>query len=367
MHIVTLGSGTGQATLLRGLREHPCQVTAIVGVTDNGGHSGQLRNQLHIPQVGDTRQCLAALVEVESPWGRLLRHRFPHGDLEGVSVGNLILAALTAEHGSLNGAVADIREAAGLAHRVLPVSDGDTQIGAELADGNLVIGEWQIIQRRPVSPVKRLFLQPPTAAYAAVTEAITAADLLVVCAGSLLTGVIAMLLHAGVKEALCRNPAPIVQVLNLMTQPGQTDGFTARRHLTALRPYLGRPVDAVLVNDAPLPADLMRLYEPQGGLPVANDLTENDACIIAADLVEHPDPDILRAYTRPQAAGMRVGPHLIRHDAHKLAAGIMAIAGRHSFLTASRRPKYDAAASQSPPHHDKRTPDSQQNHQGDSA
>ncbi|MDE0205976.1 MAG: YvcK family protein [Candidatus Tectomicrobia bacterium] len=351
MHIVTLGSGTGQATLLRGLREYPCQVTAIVGVTDNGGHSGQLRKQLRIPQVGDTRQCLAALADGESPWGRLLRHRFAQGNLEGVSVGNLVLAALTAEHGSLNAAAADIREAAGLAHRVLPVSDGDAQIGAELEDGCLVIGEWQIIQRRPDSPVKRLFLQPPTAAHAAVSEAISAADLLVVCAGSLLTGVIPVLLHAGVKEALCRSRAPIVQVLNLMTQPGQTDGYTARRHLAALRPYLGRSVDAVLVNDAPLPADLMRVYEPQGGLPVANDLTENDALLIAADLVEHPDPDSLRAYTRPQAAGMRVGMHLVRHDARKLAARIMAFAGRHSFLTASRRAKYDATASQSPPHH----------------
>ena len=183
MHIVTLGSGTGQATLLRGLRKHSCQVTAIVGVTDNGGHSGQLRRQLRIPQVGDTRQCLVALVDDESPWARLLRHRFTAGDLDGVSVGNFILAALTAECKSLNAAVADLSEAAGLTHRVLPVSDADTQIGAELDDGRLAIGEWQIIQRRPASPIKRLFLQPPTAAHGAVTEAIAAADLLVICAG----------------------------------------------------------------------------------------------------------------------------------------------------------------------------------------
>ena len=333
MHIVTLGSGTGQATLLRGLRKHSCQVTAIVGVTDNGGHSGQLRRQLHIPQVGDTRQCLAALVDGESPWARLLRHRFTDGDLDGVSVGNFMLAALTAEHGSLNAAAACIREAAGLAQRVLPVSDGDTQIGAELEDGRLAIGEWQIIQRRAAAPVKRLFLRPPAPAHAAVTEAVTAADLLVICAGSLLTGVIAVLLHAGVKEALCRSRARIVHVLNLMTQPGQTDGYTARQHLTALQPYLGRPVDAVLVNSAPLPADLLRIYEPQGGLPVVNDLTEDDVCLVAADLVEHPDPEVLRAYSRPQAAGMRVGMHLIRHDADKLAARIMALATPHSSLT----------------------------------
>ncbi len=327
MHIVTLGSGTGQATLLRGLREHPCEVTAIVGVTDNGGHSGHLRRLLHIPQVGDTRQCLSALADSDSLWSRLLQHRFAASDLDGVSVGNLILAALASEHGSLNTAAAEIRQAAGFAQRVLPVSDGDTQIGAELDNGRLV-GEWQIMQRRPLSPVKRLFLQPPTPAHAAVTEAIAAADLLVICAGSLLTGVISVLLHPGVKKALSRSRAPIVHVLNLMTQPGQTDGYTARQHLTTLQPYLGRPVDAVLVNNVPLPPDLLRLYEPQGARPVVNDLTPADACLIAADLVEHPDPETLRAYTRPQASGMHVGMHLIRHDAHKLSARVMALTGR---------------------------------------
>ena len=334
MHIVTLGSGTGQATLLRGLRKHPCQVTAIVGVTDNGGHSGRLRRQLHIPQVGDTRQCLAALVDGESPWARLMQHRFATGDLDGVSVGNFILAALTAQHGGLNAAVADVSEAAGLAQRVLPVSDADTQVGAELEDGRVVIGEWQIIRRQPASPVKRLFLNPPSRAHAAVAKAVAAADLLVICAGSLLTGVIATLLHSGVKEALCHSRARIVHVLNLMTQPGQTDGYTARQHLTVLKPYLGRPVDAVLFNDAPLPPDLLRMYEPQGGLPVVNDLTEDDACLIGADLVEHPDPQVLRAYTRPQGAGTRVGMHLIRHDADKVAARVMALAPPHSSLTA---------------------------------
>ena len=349
MHVVTLGSGTGQATLLRGLRAHPCEVTAIVGVTDNGGHSGHLRRLLRIPQVGDTRQCLSALADDDSFWSRLLQHRFTVGDLDGVSTGNLVLAALASEHGSLNTAASEIRHAAGFAQRVLPVSDGDTQIGAELDDGRHLIGEWQIMQRRPTSPVKRLFLQPPTAAHPTVIEAIAAADVLVICAGSLLTGVISVLLHPGVKQAVRRSRAPIVYVLNLMTQPGQTDGYTARQHLATLQPYLGRPVDAVLVNNAPLPPDLLRLYEPQGARLVVNDLTAADAGLIATDLVEHPDAETLRAYARPQASGMHVGMHLIRHDAHKVAARIMALAGPHSSLTAQRLAKYDAPANQNLP------------------
>jgi uncharacterized cofD-like protein len=114
MDIVTLGNGTGQATLLYGLRDYACEVTAIVGVTDNGGHSGQLRRLLHMPQVGDTRQCLSALLDAGSVWGHLLRYRFTEGELRGMSVGNLILAALAQRHGSLHAAVEDVCQAAGL-------------------------------------------------------------------------------------------------------------------------------------------------------------------------------------------------------------------------------------------------------------
>ena len=122
MDIVTLGNGTGQATLLYGLREYACEVTAIVGVIDNGGHSGQLRRLLHLPQVGDTRQCLSALFAPESVWEHLLCHRFTAGELRGMSVGNLLLAALAQRHGSLHAAVEAVRQAAGLRQRVFPVS-----------------------------------------------------------------------------------------------------------------------------------------------------------------------------------------------------------------------------------------------------
>src|SRR2546427_10460573 len=105
MHIVTLGTGTGKATLLYGLREYACEVTAIVGVLDNGGHSGQLRRLLHLPQVEDTRQCLSALHAPESVWGHLLRNRFTEGERRRMSVGNLMLAALAQRHGSLHAAV----------------------------------------------------------------------------------------------------------------------------------------------------------------------------------------------------------------------------------------------------------------------
>lgn len=326
MHIVTLGSGTGQATLLRGLRAYDCQVTAIVAVTDNGGHSGQLRHALHMPQVGDTRQCLGALLDEASVWGKLLRHRFTAGDLRGLSVGNLMLAALADIDGSLCTAVEEIRCAAGLAQRVLPVSDGDTHIAAELADGRVVVGEWQILQRQPPGAVVRLFLQPQVAAHPTVLEAIATADLLVCCPGSLLTGLLAVLLPAGMRDAIATSRARCVYVCNVMTQPGQTDGYTARQHLVMLQHYLGRRVDAVVLNNGPFPAALLEFYAQRGAFPVVNDLTAGEVLVYLADLVEHPDAETLRTYARPQGAGMHVGWHLIRHDAGKLAAQIVALA-----------------------------------------
>lgn len=326
MHIVTLGNGTGQATLLRGLREHACEMTAIVGVTDNGGHSGQLRRLLHLPQMGDTRQCLGALLDAPSVWGQLLHHRFSEGELRGLSVGNCILAALTQQYGSLHAAVEAVRQAAGLRQRVLPVSDGDSHIGAEIQDGQCIIGEWEIMQRQPRTPIVRLFLQPPVAAHPAVIEAIAGAHLVVICPGSLLTGTIALLLHPGVREALTASQAPCVYVCNLMTQPGQTDGYTARQHLAMLTTYLGRRVDAVILNNGPLPAEVLELYASHGAYPVVNDLTEADVPLSLADVVERPDAATLRSYTRPQGAGMAVGLHLIRHEARRLAAQLVELA-----------------------------------------
>jgi uncharacterized cofD-like protein len=325
MHIVTLGSGTGQATLLRGLRSYACQVTALVGVTDNGGHSGELRRILHQPQVGDTRQCLSALVDETSVWGKLLQYRFTTGALRGLSVGNLILAALSDLHGSFSAAVAELCQATGLRQWVLPISDAHTHIAAELQDGRQLVGEWEIMQRQPRSEVVHLFLQPPAAALPAALDAIGAADVLVFCPGSLLTGIIPVLLHAGVRDAIAATSAWCLYVCNLMTQPGQTDGYTAAQHLALLHRYLGRQIDGVVLNTGIIPADLVADYAQHGSHPVIDDLATSNLAIYRADLTEQPNAETRRRYQRPQGEGMQVGLHVIRHDAHKLAAQIMAL------------------------------------------
>lgn len=338
MRIVTLGSGTGQATLLRGLRAYDCQVTAVVGVTDNGGHSGLLRRILRMPQMGDTRQCLSALMAEQSVWGNLFRHRFESGTLRGQSVGNFILAALAEQYGGLSAAVAEVGRAARLAQRVLPVTDADIQVGAELEDGRHVVGEWQIIRRTPRGAVKRLFLTPMASAHPEVLAAIAAADVLICCAGSLLTGVIPVLLPAGVGAAIAASRARCVYVCNLMTQPGQTDGFAASQHVALLEAYLGRSLDVVVCHQGALPVALVEWYAAQGAQPVVNDLQDVTASVYCADLVEHPDAETIRAYTRPQATGMPAGLHLMRHDSAKLAALMMQLVASPSDRGSRREP-----------------------------
>jgi uncharacterized cofD-like protein len=204
-----------------------------------------------MPQVGDTRQCLGALVDEASVWGKLLRHRFTVGDLRGLSVGNLMLAALADLDGSLCSAVEELRRVAGITQRVLPVSDGNTHIAAELEGGQVVVGEWQIIQRQSPGAIVRLFLHPQVAAHPAVLEAIATADLLV----------------SGVRDTIAACRARCVYVCNLMTQPGQTDGYTVRQHLALVQRYLGRQADAVVLNNGPLLPALLEVYAQHGSFP----------------------------------------------------------------------------------------------------
>jgi uncharacterized cofD-like protein len=241
-----------------------------------------------------------------------------------------MLAALTEMYGSLHAAVEDVRCAAGITQRILPVSDGDAHVGAELEDGRVVIGEWEIIRRRPRCAVVRLFLQPPIVAHAAVLEAITDADLLVLCPGSLLTGTLAVLLPVGLREAIVASRARCIYVCNLMTQPGQSDGLTAGQHLALLQHYLGRQVDGVVLNNGAFLPELLELYARHGSLPVVNDLADAEVAVYMADLIERPDAKTLCTYARPQGVGMHVGLHLIRHDAEKLAAQIIALASECS-------------------------------------
>lgn len=317
--VVCIGGGTGQSQVLHGLSRHPLDLTALVGVTDNGGHSGVLRNIFGIPQVGDIRNCLASLADRKNLFSHLLRYRFSKADLNGVSLGNLLVVALIEMKGSLSAGIRALAKELGVRHTILPVSDHSTQVCARLTNGKTIRGEWEILQRKPRTPIQTVFHRPKVEALPEALTAIRRADLIVFCPGSFLTAIVSAILPTGIREALLKSRAKKVLVGNIMTNPGQTDGFTARDHLETLTRYLGAPPDIFVVNTAPLPEAWLRLYRKEGARPVRVDLDDVEGVrILRRNLVESVGKDVIRDHAR---AGnwSRQTLHMVRHDPKKTA------------------------------------------------
>jgi len=311
--IVTLGGGTGQAQVLKGLAARGADVTAVVGVTDNGGHSGQLRREYGLPAVGDLRQCLVALADPRHPFAEAMNLRFGAGSLDGASLGNLVLAGMTLQFGSLTKAAERIGSAFG-AH-VFPVSDKTSQVCARLMNGKKVRGEWEIIRRSPRTRIAELFHDPPIAASAQALRALKRADLVVLGPGSLRTAIVSILLVKGVAEALRRRR--VAFVLNILTQAGQTDGFSAADHVEEISRYLGKMPEVVIANTRKPPdwaLEGAEFVDPIGLDHEGHDLLEP---IERADLKRRKRPSRYVA-----------GPHLVRHDPARLASLILTLARR---------------------------------------
>jgi uncharacterized cofD-like protein len=311
MRIVTLGGGTGQAQLVRGLVALGADVTAIAGVTDNGGHSGELRKELGIPAVGDLRSCLAALGEGHNGLARALNHRFA----SGASLGNLILAQLAMAEGSLTRAASALSSLLAPTGRALPVSDAPSQIAVRLATGKSVVGEWEIIRRKPRGRIVRLFHRPAIDATPEARRAIREADLVVIGPGSLRTALVSVLLVRGIREAARRKR--VAFVLNILTQAGQTDGFTAADHVAEIGRYLGKRPEIVIANSKRPPAWALQgaeFVDPEG------------VATLTADLLEPVRRSDLHRRARP--GPFIAGPHLVRHDSRKLANLVLKCARR---------------------------------------
>jgi uncharacterized cofD-like protein len=322
-HIVCIGGGTGQAQVLRGLARYPVRLASIVNVTDNGGHSGFLRQELGVPPMGDIRNCLAALGQ-EGVVNDLMRARFRKGKLDGTSVGNLMLAAMTTQTGSLSRAVGAMAEALGIReHRVMPVSDGPTDIGAELDNGKIVRGEWQILLRKPRRPIVRLFLDPPIDALPECTRAIREADLIVLCPGALMAAVISCLLARGVRQAIQQSRGRLAHVCNIMTMPGQTDEFDATDHLEWVARYSGRRPDYFLLNTNTPDESASRPYRKLGSRPVRDDLSgTNHVKVVRGDFLWESSLGDDRG-----GKGIYLSlPHTIRHDHQKLSKALLRLA-----------------------------------------
>lgn len=287
--IVVIGGGTGLAVLLKGLKRYTSNITAIVTVADDGGSSGRLRGELGMLPPGDIRNCLVALADKESLMEELLQYRFKAGDLAGHNLGNLLLAALNDMVGGFREAVQALSRVLAVRGQVLPVTLDNVVLGAELADGTFVYGESAIPRHR--KGIKRVFLIPGDCSpLPEALRAVAEADAVVLGPGSLYTSVLPNLLVRGLAEALSRCRAVRLYVCNIMTQPGETDGYTAADHLQAIFEHAGPLVDVAIVNQGEIPPRLKARYRREGAVPVVADvprLRRLGVEVVAADFVHH--------------------------------------------------------------------------------
>lgn len=282
LNLVALGGGTGLSTLLAGLKclvgevssaeAWIANLSAIVTVSDDGGSSGRLREELQMLPPGDIRNCMIALSEDSNLLSRLFRYRFRgKGELGGHSFGNLFLAALTEVTGDFTEAVKFSSEILASKGHIYPATISDVRLVAELADGNVVRGETQISASR--APIRRLRLEPERCLpLPEVLKAIRAADVITVGPGSLYTSILPNLLVARVADAIGESHATRIFICNLMTQPGETDNYTARQHLETVKSYAPEiHFDFVIVNDRRITDEQAERYALEGAYQIGLD------------------------------------------------------------------------------------------------
>lgn len=273
--IVVIGGGTGLSVMLRGLKQKPLDITAIVTVADDGGSSGILRNELQIPPPGDIRNVLMALADAEPLLTDVLQYRFHNGTgLAGHSLGNLMLAAMTDIAGDFVTGVKELSRVLAVRGRVLPAAATAIVLNAEMEDGSIVVGESNIPKSGQI--IKRVFLEPSIVeALPEAVEAIEQADAILIGPGSLYTSIMPNLLVPKLSEAIVKSEAVKLFVCNVMTQPGETDNYTVSDHLDAIYYHIGHHLfDYVIVNNGEIPVQVEDKYAEKGAKAVQLDLDE---------------------------------------------------------------------------------------------
>ena len=299
LSLVAIGGGTGLATLLSGLKRFVGteieDLAAIVAVSDDGGSSGRLRDELKMPPPGDIRNCMVALSEDSNLLAELFRHRFSgEGNLAGHNFGNLFLAALSEMTGDFAEAVRLSSEILASKGHIYPATIANVRLAAHLTDGSVVRGETNLSKVGGL--IERLYLEPSDCQpMPKAIAAIEKADMITLGPGSLFTSLLPPLLVHGVIEALARSSAVKVFVCNLMTQPGETDGMTSRRHLEVVKQYAPEiTFDFIVVNNSPIAERQATLYGLEGAEQIGvhgsiEETAMTDTEIVYGDLLEAGD------------------------------------------------------------------------------
>jgi len=298
--IAVIGGGHGLSNMLRGLKQYTENISAIVTVADDGGGSGMLRQDLGMPPPGDIRNCLEALANTEPLMSELMHYRFKEGSLAGQSFGNLFLAALNGISPSFDAAVSRMSQVLAITGRVLPVTTADVQLEAEFENGASVVGESKIFycKKKEDCRIRRVRLLPEDSrALPEATRAIREADMIVLGPGSLYTSIIPNLLVEGIVEAIRTSDALKVYVCNVMTQEGETEGYTVSDHISALFHHSSRGLfDLCLCNSSPIPKKITERYATEGAEPLYADRELCEA--LGVEVISRPVAMVEDGYVR---------------------------------------------------------------------
>jgi len=261
--IVILGGGTGQSTLLRGLKQFPLDISAVVSVCDDGRSTGRLREEFNTFAVGDIRKVIAALSETEPLFEELLNYRFETtSDLNGHAVGNLLLTALCNIAGNMQEGIETIGKVLKIKGKVLPFTLESPILIGKMKDGSIIKGEHNITESE--QQIDSVYYEKEVKVNPNVLKAIKEADLIILSMGSLYTSIIPDLLSKELLNTIDNSKAKIMYVCNMMTQPGETDGYKVSDHVKVLNKYLGKKkIDIVIANDGEIPQEVLEKYETE--------------------------------------------------------------------------------------------------------
>jgi len=314
--IVVIGGGTGNFTVLSGLKNYPLDITAVVNMADNGGSTGILRDEIGVLPPGDVRQCLVALSNSSRLMRDLFNYRFEAGSLSGHSFGNFFLSALEKVTGSFESAVEEASQILSIKGRVLPVTYDPVELCCDLGKGHIIRGEKMIDQfGMHEYPHKKLFIEPEVSINPKVEKALLMADLIVIAPGSLYSSLLPNFLVRGVPESIRQTKAKIAYVCNLVNKPNETAGYTLDDYVGELEKVMDRPLDFVLFNNKQPENELLKKYAEANELLVGDDNHQTTYQLIEKDLLKDTPQTQEKSDTL-------ISRSFIRHDNEKLGAAI---------------------------------------------
>lgn len=307
--IVALGGGTGMSSLLRGLKDFPADITAVITVSDNGSSTGKLRQEFSIPAIGDIRKVLTNLSSLPDEVKEIMEYRFhTYSDLNGHPIGNLILTALLNKTGNLKKSIEYLSTLLDVKQKVLPLSEDSLTLMGETTDGTIIEGEANVTEAG--KKIKRVFYKQEPNVFPEVIDAIKEADLVIISMGSLYTSIMPHLICKEVVQAVRHTKGKVMYLCNAMTQPGETDTFTVSDHLEALEKYLGKhTIDVVVASNTKINPDVLHKYQTT---------EEKDPVVIDYEQIDDMGIELIEGDLLTTEDGT------IRHDSMKLSSLIFA-------------------------------------------